>query len=274
MAVLFEIQTGESVMKKVFTASAFGALIGCLVAFRVNYWFWWLGLIAGFLTGYMTFEWRTVLKVVSHAFKSCSDPDNIVFFRSLFWTLLKFTAACSWLGVAGGLYVLLLRSHVSEGWQGLILGIVIGCPSGIFLGEIKAKENAEMEFFGARWKSGGGSTYKELMREFRVQWIEKDKRSCLLYLPPVALSYVLWKSVTLLWNQRKLAWRFFLLIHSEQRLICGFDAALGTLIAYMVQHSLLGILVGTLSGGLIGLINHSLVTERWLKAKGYLPLKS
>jgi len=78
----------------------------------------------------------------------------------------------------------------------------------------------------------------------------------------------------------KFSWTLFKLIHSQERLICGVDSALGVLAAYFLfvngAHSIGEICAIILSGGLLGavlgVVNFELVSKRLL-AK-YVTIKS
>ena len=54
---------------------------------------------------------------------------------------------------------------------------------------------------------------------------------------------------------------FFILVHSELRLLCGVDAAIGALVGFLIGS----VVLGALAGGLLGLLNYELVSKRWLK---------
>ena len=54
---------------------------------------------------------------------------------------------------------------------------------------------------------------------------------------------------------------FFLLVHSNIRLLCACDAAFGAIIGYFCGNAL----VGALAGGVLGVINYEVVSVRLLK---------
>lgn len=58
---------------KVFIASALGAFIGSLVALQLNAYLWWLGLIAGGLVGYLSYEFKAVLRAIPVAWHAASQ---------------------------------------------------------------------------------------------------------------------------------------------------------------------------------------------------------
>ena len=53
---------------------------------------------------------------------------------------------------------------------------------------------------------------------------------------------------------------FFLLVHSDIRLLCGVDAALGCAVGYFFGNALFG----GVAGGVIGLLNFEIVSKRIL----------
>src|SRR5437016_6103600 len=63
---------------KVFFACAFGATIGTMIALQVNHNVWWLGLAVGFVTGYLSYEFKAVITAVPRAWKAAVawTPDR------------------------------------------------------------------------------------------------------------------------------------------------------------------------------------------------------
>lgn len=52
----------------------------------------------------------------------------------------------------------------------------------------------------------------------------------------------------------------FILIHSDIRLLCGVDAAVGATIGYFSGSAI----IGAVSGGVLGVINYELISKRVL----------
>ena len=59
----------------------------------------------------------------------------------------------------------------------------------------------------------------------------------------------------------RFSWHLFKLIHSDERLLCGIDAAIGVLIGYFTGNAL----IGALLGGLFGVLNFEIMSKRVLK---------
>ena len=59
----------NSETKKIGLACFIGGFLGSLVALLVAPTFWWLGLVAGFATGYVSHEFRSVLRAIPTAWE-------------------------------------------------------------------------------------------------------------------------------------------------------------------------------------------------------------
>jgi hypothetical protein len=61
----------------------------------------------------------------------------------------------------------------------------------------------------------------------------------------------------------------FLIIHDDLRLLCAVDAMIGASTCYALNHffgysSFLAVVTGTISGGLLGVLNYELISKRWI----------
>ena len=85
---------------------------------------------------------------------------------------------------------------------------------------------------------------------------------------------VLWKAMKALswaicktpdaWNfAKRLIVSVFKEIHSDIRLLCACDAALGAAIGYFTGN----VILGAIAGGIFGVLNYEIVTKRLLKIK-------
>ena len=61
-------------------------------------------------------------------------------------------------------------------------------------------------------------------------------------------------------------WKFFKIIHSDIRLLCLVDAAIGATVGYFYGNPLLGAAIG----GPLGWLNFELVSKRWFK---FVPMR-
>lgn len=263
---------------KVFLACAIGAGLGSLVALEMNHFFWWIGLIVGGLTGYLSYEWRAVLRAIPaayHAARGYRFPEDFrpMFFWSAVVTGSIATDIC--LGLASVFLVLgfvdgIALFFTTSFWYGFVSMAIIIPLFALLFGFILAchQENRD----GAAWKNVAGAR--------RVLRIAFPPILFGWYLPRLVLHLVIGLAEALYTVFmalprlarffRRFGWQLFLRIHSEMRLLCGMDAMLGAAVGYFAGSAL----VGTVAGGLFGILNYAVVTERWLKRHGYLPIRS
>jgi len=74
------------------------------------------------------------------------------------------------------------------------------------------------------------------------------------------IFYILYVGTT---NVAKFIKNIVILIHSEERLLCGVDAAIGSAIGYFTGN----VFIGTLVGGIFGVANYVIVSKRILKLR-------
>lgn len=236
---------------KIFLACGFGAGIGTIVALSVNTYFWWLGMLVGGLAGYFSYEFRKVLAAIRQAWHLVIGwrPDKDLLklqFKAAFWTSSSIVTCLI------GLMLLPLALIPELEIEGCLL--FIGGGSVIFLITLPI-----LFIFTPR-------TQKELERDI---WIGKiyNPFSVYCYYPllliwrtPKGIRWLIRKSPLMILT----AWRFiktvFVLIHSDLRLLCGFDAAIGTAIGYFTSN----VIIGMLAGGVIGVLNYELLSKRLL----------
>lgn len=267
---------------KVFLACAIGAFIGSLVTLEVNRWFWWLGLITGGLTGYLSYEWKKVAQSIPAAYRTARGWQA----PELYWRELwqAFLSALSFLSVAGSWVFLFVISLLIllEGVGAINIALLPLCS--IFLIGI-----AFFTFFITLIWFNFDTGRKVGLREKDISRHKKLTVEFLAASPPVVFFWHIPRG--LYWLIPRLphvlavtgkglasaarflgrfAWQVFIRIHSEMRVLCGVDAMIGTTVGYFAGSAI----IGALAGGAFGVINYALVTERWLKPKGYLPARS
>ena len=79
--------------------------------------------------------------------------------------------------------------------------------------------------------------------------------------PIIAIVVIIGKVIYFIPTFCRMVWRVFKLIHSDMRVLCMTDAALGALAGYYLGSALIG---GFIGAGL-GWVNYQLVSVRWLK---------
>ncbi len=250
---------------KVFFATALGAGVGSLVALEVSAMFWWIGLIAGGLTGYLSYEWRAVLAAIPAAYRATRNrqPDEWwkAVWRGMYNGVLGFYLSCLLMGI--------------EDFYRWLRGIELLAPTDLL--NILLLNTFLCIFVGGFLYLSGWSKNYHTQDD-----LDAYKKILYLFAPPIVLFWHLprgmWWMIsrapraTMIFARflRDFMWQIFLRIHSERRLICAADAMLGAAVGYSAGSAL----IGAVAGGIFGVVNYAVVTERWLKPKGFLPIRT
>jgi preprotein translocase subunit SecE len=248
---------------KIFTACALGAFIGSLIAFQFAPFFWWLGLIAGFVGGYLSYEFNEVVRVAKTAWvkrRQVWESTLLVLVVTMI-TLSAIITVVSLLGSWFGLFVVLFSEKADFNIKffvanciASIIGYFLACFSVWFLNKkyIWEEENEQLSYF-------------EVLKYF---W--HNPESLVIKLNPILLTaYFLPKGVLSLVPRisriavgiYRFAKEIFVEIHSDIRLLCGVDAAIGAGVGYFAGNPL----IGALAGGLFGVLNYYLISIKLLK---------
>lgn len=234
---------------KVLAACALGAGIGSIVALSVHPYIWWLGMIAGGLVGYLAYEIKEVVRAISVAWQRVTSTEN----RKKAVDLALFIAVP--VSLSSSVFVISLILHIyfpigdgsftqSWGMIGLFVVFILAYLAAILTGILAAAGGLPSE--------DERNTLRMLIKIFSPIGL------------PLFSMYVLFLAV----KNTPMFVRFiasfikelFLLIHSEMRLLCGVDAALGAAAGYFFVSPILGALIGAA----IGVANYKIVSERIL----------
>ncbi|MCK4918665.1 MAG: hypothetical protein KAS02_02690 [Candidatus Pacebacteria bacterium] len=240
---------------KVFIACAIGAGIGTMIALSLHQNIWWLGLIAGSLTGYLSYEFKTAIQAVNIAWKGAVKwrPNwewwkiRLIFMGWFFLLSLQVVT------------VLVIVATPENGFFKIIeqavpfICILVVMMNSVIITPICLCNSATSD-----------------------NEVKKISSIIKLFNPISFLFYLIPKWIGLfIENFSMIAERFvsgykafrtflktaFILIHSEARLICSLDAGIGVCAGYFMGN----VLVGALVGGIIGLLNYEIVSKRILK---------
>jgi len=233
-----------------------GGLIGACVGP------WWLAVILTIVSAlamYLAHEWRCTLQAINVACEEVSYWDIKSMIKAGGYGLL-----CSiWIGLL--IFLLFLSLHVTSSekdtlMKSFVIGVIYVAICLVILIYLIARERED-----------GG----ELVRRLRTL--------ALSLAPPVLIFWhggrMAIKIIPLL---IRLAWRVFLVIHSERRVICAASVFVGALAGFIlrVQSSatsiapITAVLIGAVCGLMFGLVSHELIAKRWLLPRGHLPIKS
>ncbi|MFA6100019.1 MAG: hypothetical protein WC750_04035 [Patescibacteria group bacterium] len=280
--------------RKIALACFIGGALCSLVALLFAPAFWWLGLIAGFVGGYLAYDFREVPRAVPKAAqavgevvaeewsdvkKSLVRPRPIIYAATLLTVTIGIACWPSW------------RNHMTGDAVGFAYIVLMGfawCAVSLFLMFLlKMGVEAERCFFV--WPSDKGIGYnwyqKELEKGFTEKpytyanaywWIARGLDICL----PTAITFLLcdmWMYLAIgigygCYYFGLFCRELFELIHSHKRLLCAIDCAIGGAMSYLLlarsAHTLGAqvalVLFGGLLGAGLGVLNWEVVSKRLL----------
>lgn len=254
---------------RISIACFLGGGIGTLVAISVATWLWWVGLLVGAFVGYVAYEFRQVVQAVQQAWQVVYSTD---WRKAVAWLRGSYTFLLT-------LVVFLLSSMV---WPIVILHVSGPLKDGLHVVVWLTSAtvvSAFVGFFG--WTAVVGLV--ELKPLGWVKFSDNLKDSWfILFTSPIGMWVIMpillvgevlflagWTMWYLISRTPKFVWIVFRQIHSDIRLLCGVDAAIGAAIGYhfqlMFMVPLLAVLVGGVVGAVVGVLNFELVSKRWLK---------
>jgi len=268
---------------KVFMASAVGAFIGSLIALQLTSNLWWVGMVVGGVIGYLGYDAKSVVRMIptaSHAARRSWHTIGGLNYRvavrlggQVLRKALRVLGVSIAIGVACGIGSALVGAlWFFEGLTPVALighetpaNFFFGTPEDVFASRLCIAVCGMIVFLlQSAWTL---ETYG--LRGIREH--KKDITLSLLY-KVTPLGFVTWYLPQALWffaqclfwivvSSGAFFWILFKLIHSDLRLLCGIDAAIGAAIGYLSHNAL----IGALAGGALGVVNFELVSKRWLK---------
>ena len=262
--------------KTVF-AAILGTFIGGMVAFNIYSSLWWVGMIVGALTGYLSFGWREVYSVACQTWKemaSMNVGETVIqkskrSWRSITvtfkWWVYYFFGWGTSLSVGICLFLQIMYTTTVESamysqftiFSYLVCVVTLACAFAIFMdvaqdfGTLRFyKGKAELQSF--RWKVRKNRSSIRKYNIFRIY----------LYVVPLAIvKGGLTALKGILWCMKRAPWacgfaaayiyRVFVFTHSDGRLIAGAGGAFGTGIWYLSGN----IAIGVIASVLIVLVN-------------------
>lgn len=247
---------------RIFLACAFGAGIGALIALKIAGLFWWVGMLVGGFTGYLFYNLAVIGQAIKIAWWQTvawrPSKEARMLFGSSVLAALSFSASVS----IGLLLLISFLSPASRDLSGTVqwVGTTL-LVSWVFFSWLFYTNN--LDSLGDHKKS-----LTEIVEE-NLEGAKKDNPfwgTCLLIWLFLRGLWALiqWspQGVRVLYRIMMGVGRFiktvFVLIHSDPRLLCGCDAAIGATIGYFVGNPL----IGALAGGIIGVLNYEIISVR------------
>ncbi len=270
---------------KVFMATALGAFIGSVLVIQLAPMYWWVGMLVGAIIGYIAFDPMGILRMMPEAWINTrsiltkSFPalarELLTLIATLIFLIVHLVRVVFWLSVAtlsGATWAVLLA---------LAICMVFRHETSLRLVDSGVVENAVLILALGAVVAMIFALNEDTMRRTLNDDEPLDTRQVCLNifrqynLPSVLIRYLpstlLWVVKLLWWSITGLVagivflatffWVLFKLIHSDLRLLCFFDAAIGTFIGSSTHNPLVGMLIG----GLVGVLNYELISKRWLK---------
>lgn len=244
-----QVQAGKEEMKmdkatRVFLACASGAGIGTLVALQLGN-FWGLGALLGGLVGYLIYDLEEVIKAIPVAWNTVLEwrPDKeslskigliIVFFVCVLLTL-----------IVSPLFLTAMIMGTSE--HSLLMPIgLYGWLMSVYYFFSKSKE----------------PRLRNINEEF-LCLLGFNPFTIYIYYPVKGIAWAVPRIPSGLMILARFVKTVFVLIHSDLRLLCGIDSLIGAAVGYFTGN----VLVGALTGGVLGVVNYEIVSKKILKVE-------
>ena len=294
--------TGDHLVKetqKIALACFIGGALGAFVTLLVSPTLWWFGILAGFAGGYVSYEFKQVRQAIPVAWKEVRHTGYWVVKETIGAVEEFFERKHPFFYPSLALAILLAPKvkalfYLNSKSQGAPLLLdawfyVVAC---VLANYVIAYAMAFLAFIGSRY---GEKCYFYpffTKNEYHADWEDREEyqriglreepatyRNVVRWIAkgiPLCLYGIVWRLPLLFigacWQGVMLFCRFlvqlFKLIHSDKRLLCGTDAAIGAAVSYTWLTSLGNPFVVVIGGGLIGvalgILNWELVSKRWL----------
>ncbi|MBU1046866.1 hypothetical protein KKH36_03765 [Patescibacteria group bacterium] len=245
---------------KIFIACAFGAGIGSMISLEINKAFWWLGIPAGGLVGYFSYEFKSVIQAFKKAWGEVTSFDSNFYkevervtWKAIALGSIGFAFTPVYLGLQSSL---LFNENSFNKHPILMILFVLSYNLFIIPCVFKAIDRGKKKMNKDDWKEIFFKVTNPLLIFFYWPFVSFK---CIFK----ALWWILFEIPVAVVMTASIIKKTFILIHSDIRLICGLDAAIGTAIGYYTGF----VLVGMIVGGIIGVINYKLVSRKILKLK-------
>ena len=243
---------------KVFLACAIGAFVGAVVALELNKYFWWVGLLVGGFVGYISYEFKKVVMALPTAWRKARgwQPDREWWreYLKLFVAVINFGLNIAF--PCAFLFKLLATLSLSEAFT---TGSAIFSITVLFLMVVGFK-NTKPNTHQMKTDLQQLPHFWKLYLWLLPKWILKGSWWLMRRAPTFA------KELATAIARASIVARNFIVylfkeIHSDIRMLCGLDAAIGAAIGYFAGSAV----IGAAAGGLWGTLNFEILSIRILK---------
>jgi len=241
-----------------------GVILGVFVAAQFNF-FWWLGMLAGGLTAYLVCDWPGVVRAAKHAWKftlGISKED----WKTFGWLAIAASSAATTCTAAVFLLVLFAARFKLE-------KVLMDIPSWLSMWAL-----CGVLFIVLPFIDNVNSHANRLEKNIQVAKLFNPFK-IFIYWPVLCLIWFFRLLTRIPWAlvaigrfvkvASRFIWRTLVMIHSEARLFCLVDAAIGVATFHFTGNNLL---VGLIVGEALGVIGHLWLRHRQaLETKGGAP---
>lgn len=256
--------------RKIAVACFIGGMLCCAVAFMFAPAYWWFGLLAGFAGGYISYEFREVLRTIPVAWRSARNEGVRVWkglidhVREYLSKSHPFIYTASVIAVPlsawsmSYFFLLMKPDALIVGVSFAFLLVITGIVIFIEIAYVIASFIVFFAFIGARkgeraywWPpvSPAPSHDRDCVSPEKLEakglrrmpltyinvwrWIAKGIGLTVLF-----FVWTLWKYLAIgIWEALcffgRFAWHLFELIHSQKRMLCAIDGTLGGAVSYI-----------------------------------------
>jgi len=280
--------------RKIAFACFIGGAICSAVALLLAPTLWWLGMLAGFAGGYLSYEFREVIKATSVAWRVAKDDTvdcwvgmfnairkwllepHHVLYPSVTITVALYALTAYWMyytSIPASAYVLVAGMFLLAYFpveRFFLLCVHFGVrKENCFYYPFAMPDKYEADIRKRLEKEGLKQvpmTYKSEMRWF-FKGLALICFNIVCKMPKaVAIGFVSMCSFFF-----RYGWFLFKLIHSQKHVLCGLDGVVGGTVSYLwlssSGHPVLVVLFGGLLGAMFGILNWEVVSVRWLKVQ-------
>jgi hypothetical protein len=226
-------------------------------------------MLAGGLAGYLSYEFKQMCQAAPKAFKSVWDwklnpTGSWLFWKAIcmyflecflagFWTTIIFSA----IAFAGGLSISIYNYSLVLLGGTIIIGlffILIFALLDKNWEKLRCLEGIEDSINDSMQTLKYGNPIYVIF--FVGKFLLKNAWLFIVFLPDIIL-----KICNFIVDICKFLKRIFILIHSDMRVLCGLDSALGAAIGYYFGNAI----IGALAGGVLGVFNYKIISQKVLR---------
>lgn len=251
-------------------ACAIGAGLGTMLAINFGA-FWILGLLVGGVIGYFVYDFKKVVQVIPEALVYAKENIDFDIDTESMWRKIRITTNTALVLIALGntgtpSFFILNNMPLDLGFPLYpliaLFSFFVYFFSALMVIDVLMYSYSDTDKESKTMATMGISSLCKKCRKSRAFMI-----LVLLFSPLVGAIYGLGFLCKYFWKFLKIVprflWKFFVLIHSDLRLLVGIDSLIGGAIGFYFGN----ILIGMFAGAILGFVNYYFVSLKILKLK-------